>query len=717
MKSKAGRCFGSILAWMEENIIIFSLRQGLVCATPFIMLGCIGTVLTSMPFVHYQNFINNFLIGKMIFEVGQWLNFSMLGSVSLILIITISYSYAKKMDIDNRYLYPICSVCTYIFFTAPKGRAITFDIFNTTWMFMAMLVTILTCQILRGSIQISGSFINKYYKEGTDLSFQSIVSFLVPVSFTTFCFIIIKLLLLMVLGTTDIQNIGSQIAEWGFEKIGCNFWGALLFVFLIHISWFFGIHGSNLLFGVATYLFERGMAVNMALDAMGKQPTEIYTKTFIDTFILCGGSGATLCLLAALLLEASENKKSNNRHIFKLSIFSSIFNINEPLLFGLPLVFNPIMVIPFVLVPILFLITSSLSMHLGIVPMPIHTVQWTTPILVNGYLATESINASILQLVNLLLGTLVYLPFIRYAERYRTKVLKDNIKKLQKRVVQAEDIGKSVHLLEHTIKEENVARMLISDLRYAMKHNKITLYYQPQVCADGTILGAEALLRWDHPAVGFIYPPLIIELAREDNLEDELGLQIIELACRDSERLSNSRDNPIKISVNISTNQLDNAEFCANVKAILKKYYLGNAKLYFEVTEQIALSSTEIIRSRIEELRTYGIDFIMDDFGMGHSSMMYLQNNEFASVKLDGSLVRNMLNNKKSLNIIDGIQNLAEHLGCSVIAEYVETEEQRLTLEKIGCRIYQGYLFGKAVKLEEFEDMLVRAGKNEEKKC
>ncbi|MEG2770420.1 MAG: EAL domain-containing protein, partial [Oscillospiraceae bacterium] len=179
-----------------------------------------------------------------------------------------------------------------------------------------------------------------------------------------------------------------------------------------------------------------------------------------------------------------------------------------------------------------------------------------------------------------------------------------------------------------------------------------------------------------------------------------------EMSCKTLERLTKNTATPIHLAVNISPTQLERADFCDNVKAIIHKYDFGKSELCFEITEQIALIGTGVIVERINELRREGIPFHMDDFGMGHSSMLYLQNNEFEAVKLDGSLTRDMLNNNRSKNIISGIQDMSKSLNYDLIAEYVETEEQRKALSDMGCQIYQGYLYSPALPLPLLEEYL-----------
>ena len=187
---------------------------------------------------------------------------------------------------------------------------------------------------------------------------------------------------------------------------------------------------------------------------------------------------------------------------------------------------------------------------------------------------------------------------------------------------------------------------------------------------------------------------------------DELGLALIDKAAKDLHHLAKNPDRAIHLAVNILPVQFESETFSSKVKEIISKYDFKNCTLCFEVTEQMALSATSAIGERIKELRGVGIEFHMDDFGMGHSSMNYLQSNEFEAIKLDGSLVRQMLENGRSQHIISGIQQMSGILNYKLIAEYVETEEQKEMLKELGCKIYQGNLYSKSIPFKELETFL-----------
>ena len=692
---------------MDRNIYISSLRHGLSLSIPFFLFGSLALVLINLPISAYQEFIHSFMDGQLV-TIFFWLFYATMGILSLIMLVSVSYSFGRLADPARSGVYPLTCLISYFVFVMDPSSTVGFECFGANWMFTSVLVTLLCCSILRRFLSIARNLHDKHYHEGIDLDFQNVMVSLVPIAGCILLTLLVKLILNWVFGTVDLHNLGSKLFIALFESVGTGVFGSILFIFLIHILWFFGIHGSNMLNMVSEGMFELGMIANTAALNAGNQPPVLFTKTFFDCFILMGGSGATMCLLLALFVG---NKRSNSRSLFRCALIPSLFNVNELVLFGLPVVFNPIMLIPYMLVPLVLLGTSALAMYIGLVPYCVHQVEWTTPILLSGFQSTGSMAGAILQFVNLLIGAAIYLPFIKLSEQYYSGFLKENVDKLRQTIMDREEIGdvSSLHSAEYAPLQD-VIKLMTADLRHCLNNRKIALYYQPQFNIDGTLHGVEALLRWNHPSLGFQYPPMVIELAREDGLLQGMGYQIIDTAAYALERLSQETKYPIDLAVNISPVQLEKADFCSKVREILNRHDFHGSKLCFEVTEQIALGSTEAIQKRIEELHRMGIAFHMDDFGMGHSSMTYLQYGAFDTVKLDGSLVKDMQKNPRTREIIAGINQMSESLHYDTIAEFVETTEQRDMLNDLGCHIYQGYLYSPALELPKLETYLHEAG-------
>ncbi|WP_131006284.1 EAL domain-containing protein [Clostridioides difficile] len=682
---------------VEDNKILYSIKQGMILAIPAIMTGSTALVILNLPIKAYQEYLSSLFNGE-VTNILNFINDSTLGIISLIILLTISYSYGKIYGSKYTVLVPIVAMCSFLVFSYGNELNSYIEIFKTKWLFTSIIVS-MTSSVL--FVKLTESFVTnvKFHTEGADADFNMVVSAIVPFIIVVFLFSIFRVIMISLIGSSNFQDIFYNLFSNVFNRMGTNLMSALLFIFLMHFMWFFGIHGSNVLDTVAKNLFENSMAININLVNNNQLPTEIFTKTFFDTMVLLGGCGSLLCLVIAIFLS---EKRTNVRKLAKIASIPALFNINEMLVFGIPIVFNYIMFVPFVITPIISTITSYVAMSTGIVPCTVSAVEWTSPIFLSGYMSTGSIRGSLLQVFNLCVGVMIYIPFIKMSQNRYTYMFKNNIENLTNLLKRYELTGEQPNILNHNGKIGSISKMLASDLKFAMKRGEIELFYQPQVNYNGDVVGAEGLLRWKHPIGGFIYPPLVIILAKEEGFLDELGEYIINKACIDLKKSEKLLTNPVKFSVNISPDQLDDPKLPEQIKNIISSNDINPNMLGIEITEQIALSGSQIIIERINAIHNLGIKLIMDDFGMGHSSLIYLQNNNFDIVKLDGSLVKEILTNKRSSEIIMTIVNLSKNLDFDIVVEYVENVDQRDKLYELGCEIYQGYYYSKAIPFEEF---------------
>ena len=262
------------------------------------------------------------------------------------------------------------------------------------------------------------------------------------------------------------------------------------------------------------------------------------------------------------------------------------------------------------------------------------------------------------------------------------------------------------HLLEISIEQ----RRLLGEFEPALQKDEFAMYLQPQVNRDGMCIGAEALIRWEHPEFGFIYPPLIIQLAKEKKVLSTLEKFIFDTAGAALAQVRDIVPDDFKMSVNLTNESLewDGIEAC--IENVVQKYQFPNVQFGLEITEQDALSSSIDITKKIEALKAKGHRFLIDDFGMGHTSLVYLQTKYFNIVKLDGSLTRDVIHNETNRDIIASIVYLGRSLKFKIIAEYVENEAQRDELKKLGCDAFQGYLYSKPIKLDELMSWIKGSG-------
>lgn len=197
------------------------------------------------------------------------------------------------------------------------------------------------------------------------------------------------------------------------------------------------------------------------------------------------------------------------------------------------------------------------------------------------------------------------------------------------------------------------------------------------------------------------FPPLIIYLAKQGGLLEKLERMILDKTISAIAETKKECGEDLKISVNLTAKSLLwNIEDYIEEK--LKEYDVKPSQLWIEITEQDVLSKTTTVINKIEEMKQRGHVMMIDDFGMGHTSILYLQSSQFGVVKLDGSLVRDITENTTNQEIVSSIVSLADKLGVKTIAEFVEDEEQRDMLHDLGCNWYQGYLYERPIQLEKF---------------
>jgi diguanylate cyclase (GGDEF)-like protein len=248
---------------------------------------------------------------------------------------------------------------------------------------------------------------------------------------------------------------------------------------------------------------------------------------------------------------------------------------------------------------------------------------------------------------------------------------------------------------------------LETDLRTALQAKQFELYYQPQVDQEGRILGAEALIRWRHPLRGLVPPFEFIPAAEESDLIIHIGQWVLRTACQQlAVWQGTAHGAALKLAVNVSARQFRQPNFVAEVTAVLQDTGAPAHQLKLELTESLVLDDVADTITKMKELKVLGVQFSVDDFGTGHSSLAYLTSLPLDQLKIDQSFVRNIGLHATDGVIVQTIIGMARNLALDVIAEGVETRSQQAFLALHGCARYQGYLFGKPTPLAEFEALL-----------
>ena len=236
---------------------------------------------------------------------------------------------------------------------------------------------------------------------------------------------------------------------------------------------------------------------------------------------------------------------------------------------------------------------------------------------------------------------------------------------------------------------------------------EFVLYFQAQVDQERQLIGVEELVRWQHPRRGILLPAEFISLAEKTGLILCLGNWVPETACGQLAIWGVQPDTAhLTMSVNVSALQFRSASYVSQVLTVLEKTGANPRRLKLEITESLLLDDVESIIDKMTVLKAHGISFSLDDFGTGYSSLMYLKRLPLDQLKIDQSFVFDIMTDPNDATIATAIVALGLNLELDVIAEGVETEDQRQFLEALNCKAYQGYLFGYPLPLLKFEETM-----------
>lgn len=251
-----------------------------------------------------------------------------------------------------------------------------------------------------------------------------------------------------------------------------------------------------------------------------------------------------------------------------------------------------------------------------------------------------------------------------------------------------------------------------ADLRQAIESDQLMLWYQPQV-RRGELTGAEALVRWRHPSRGLLSPATFVPLAEETGLILPLGDWVLDAACRQAAAWARRHEMPrIGVAVNISARQFRQPDFTAKVLDTIGRTGVDPASIELEITESTLVEDVDTAVARMQELKAHGLRFAIDDFGVGYSCLSFLRRLPLDKLKIDMSFVRDILIDPGSSAIAKAIISLSEALGLKVLAEGVESEEQRDHLARLGCHAWQGFLCSEPLPAAQFEKLVAaRAGR------
>ena len=248
-----------------------------------------------------------------------------------------------------------------------------------------------------------------------------------------------------------------------------------------------------------------------------------------------------------------------------------------------------------------------------------------------------------------------------------------------------------------------------NDLRRAIQQEELELHYQPMVkLRDGSIVAMEALLRWNHPERGMIGPPAFIPIAEESRLIVPIGRWVIEQGCRQAAAWQRFHPDsaPVSVAVNLSARQLADPDLLSHIEHCVRANRIDPSSLWVELTETALLDETTFVERTLESLKGLGVRLVLDDFGVGFSSLGYLKRLPLAMIKLDRTFVENLTDDSHDAAIVRAVNDMADTIGIGVIAEGIETEDQLRMATTLGCGFAQGFHFSGPVPVAHVERLL-----------
>ena len=688
-----------------NNPYLTAVRNGLTLTLPLVMAGCFAVLMINFPVAGYQTFMAG-VFGENWRAFFLYIHNGTLTVMSLVMVVTIAHSLAehyntrKNREPVSPAVLPLVGLASLIVLIEPYADPAGLPIFwlGIHGMFLSIIVAFAASLLFFGLHRIR-RFNISFYSEEADPAIPYAFGSLMPGALTIAAFAAVKAVA-RGLGVANLHQYCYDALSAPFAEMGNTYATAMVYNLLRHIFWFLGIHGSNLMEPVATSIYVPALTANIEAAEAGLPPPFVFTKPFFDAYTSMGGSGSTICLIIASLIYS---RHGSVRKISQLSLLPALFNINEMLIFGLPIVLNPVFLVPFLAVPLAMCAIAYLATIHGFVPYTIHHVDWTAPVFISGYTASGSYAGAVLQFVNLVVGTAIYIPFVALA----TRVKKDTFNRAFKELMPG--YGEAVANKDYVVTEEAKAlsRSLTNDLARALERRELFLEYQPQVDSiTGDVFGVEALMRWNHSHLGRIPPGLFIALAEEAGLIDSMGLWALDEACRQQWAWMNAGIAGVTMSVNLSVRQLDDKRLVEDISGFVNKHGIPADRLEVEVTESTALGPENDRTGVLQRIHALGVRLAIDDFGMGHSSLTYLKKFPVDTLKLDRVLTKDVDSSRHSAEIIFTIAELARSLNMTVIAEFVDNVEQLTALQNLGCTRIQGYLFSPPLSAKACADFI-----------
>lgn len=392
---------------------LVAVRDGFVSIMPLILAGSVAVLLNNTLF----SWIPPLGILTGINGNVWWGTFAIM---TLVVVFSVGYNLAKSYDVDPL-AAGLISVASFITVT-PQAHGdagwgyIHWGYLNATGLFTGIIVALIATEIF---VKLMKRKLTIKMPDNVPPAVGRAFAAVIPGVAALYLFGILAHIITNA-GANCLYDIIYNLIQKPLQGFSQGLGSAIILAVLLNVFWFFGLHGGNIFDPIVNSLYLPALEENASAIQQGLAATNIVTKSFYDSFVHIGGCGATLALIAAIYI-ATKNRKEY-KEVAKLSAPAGLFNINEPMMFGLPIILNPILLIPFILVPGVLTSIAYIATASGIVPMTYVQIPWIMPVGASGFLATGgSIMGGLLSIVNFAIAVLIYLPFVKLADNMATE--------------------------------------------------------------------------------------------------------------------------------------------------------------------------------------------------------------------------------------------------------------------------------------------------------
>ncbi|TZE80965.1 PTS sugar transporter subunit IIC [Calorimonas adulescens] len=408
--------FVPVAARIGSQRHLLAIRDGFAAVMPITLAGAFAVLINNtlcvwIPALKFLVPINN----------AVWAG--TFAIMTIFVVFATGYNLAKSYD-EDALAAGLISLASFIVTLPQTDGGLKVNYLDATALFTGLIVAIISTEIF---VRLTKAHIVINMPGDIPPAVGRAFAALIPGLGSIFLFGIVAAII-SASGAGSLYDIILKTIQTPLQNIGQGVGSAMLATFLITLFWFFGLHGANLLDPVMNVVYVPALQANAAAVQAGAHPQFLITRVFFDVFCHLGGSGATLGLLVAIILVAKRRK--DLKTLARLALPAGIFQINEPVIFGLPIVLNPILFIPFIIVEPVLTLIAYIATAIGLVPPTYVAIPWTSPVGVGAFLATGgSWTAALVAIINLIVATLIYMPFVMLLDRQKVEEKEEAVSK------------------------------------------------------------------------------------------------------------------------------------------------------------------------------------------------------------------------------------------------------------------------------------------------